>query len=122
VQIIDAQNDWETLLSYLPPDYEALAVAHKQIKKQWSNIKIASAAMLLRFIFLHVGANLPLRQTVAVMAKAGGPKLSPVRLHYRMRQAQPYLAALVGRMASDIQQEAKPDGLRGRVEPQRARF
>jgi hypothetical protein len=109
VQIIDAQNDWETLLSYLPPDYEALAVAHKQIKKQWSNIKIASAAMLLRFIFLHVGANLPLRQTVAVMAKAGGPKLSPVRLHYRMRQAQPYLAALVGRMASDIQQEAKPE-------------
>ena len=70
MQIIDAQNDWETLLSYLPPDYEALAVAHKQIKKQWSNIKIASAAMLLRFIFLHVGANLPLRQTVAVMAKA----------------------------------------------------
>ncbi len=106
--ILDPQDDWETLLSYLPKDYEALAIAHKQLNTQWPNAKIASAAVLLRFIFVHVGANLPLRQTVGVMAKAGGPKLSPVRLHYRMRHAQPYLAALVGRMVSDIQGEAEP--------------
>ncbi len=109
MHILDPQNDWETLLSYLPSDYEALAVAHKQLNTQWPNAKIASAAILLRFIFLHVGANLPLRQTVGVMAKAGGPKLSPVRLHYRMRHAQPYLASLVERMVSSIQDEAKPE-------------
>jgi hypothetical protein len=109
MHILDPENDWQTLLSYLPADYEALAVAHKQLNTQWSNAKIASAAVLLRFIFLHVGANLPLRQTVSVMAKGGGPKISPVRLHYKMRHAQPFLAALVGRMASDLQREAVPE-------------
>lgn len=109
MNILDPKSDWKTLLSYLPADYEALAVAHKQLNTQWPNAKIASAAVLLRFIFLHVGANLPQRQTVAVIAKAGGPKLSQVRLHYRMRHAQPYLAALVARMASGIQCEAVPE-------------
>jgi hypothetical protein len=109
MQILDAKTDWEMLVSYLPADYEALALVHKQLNTQWPNAKIASAAVLLRFIFLHVGANLPLRQTVVVMAKAGGPKISPVRLHYRMRHAQPYLAALVGGMTSDAQREAAPE-------------
>lgn len=102
-------RDWGTLLSYMPPDYEALADAHSQLNTQWSNTKIASAAVLLRFIFLHVGWNLPLRQTVGIMAKAGGPRLCQSRLHYRMRHAQPYLAALVERMASGIQSEARPE-------------
>ncbi len=53
---------------------------------------------LLRFILLHVGAGLPLRQTVAVIAEAGGPSLSPMRLHKKMGRAAPYLRALVERM------------------------
>ena len=109
MQILDPKNDWELLLSYLPADFEALAVVHKQLNTQWSNAKIASAAVLLRFIFLHVGANLPLRQTVSVMAKAGGPKLSSVRLHIRMQHAHPYLAALVERMTADAKCEAAPE-------------
>jgi hypothetical protein len=90
--------DWDALLSMLPPDFEALAAEHGQINAQWPNAKIGSASMLLRFIFLHVGADLPLRQTVALIAESGGPKLSAVRLHHRMRRAQPYLAALVARL------------------------
>ena len=109
MQILDPKNDWELLLSYLPADFEALAVVHKQLNTQWSSAKIASAAVLLRFIFLHVGANLPLRQTVSVMAKAGGPKLSAVRLHIRMRHAHPYLAALVARMTAEAKCEAAPE-------------
>jgi Transposase DDE domain len=93
-----AELDWDALLSMLPPDFEALAAEHGQINAQWPNAKIGSASMLLRFIFLHVGADLPLRQTVALIAESGGPKLSAVRLHHRMRRAQPYLAALVARL------------------------
>lgn len=93
-----AELDWDALLSMLPPDFEALAQAHKQVNAQWPNAKISSASMLLRFIFLHVGADLPLRQTVALIAEGGGPKLTAVRLHLRMRRAQPYLAALVAKL------------------------
>lgn len=95
-----AHEGWNALLSMLPSDFEALAVDHGLIKTQWSNAKVSSAAELLRFIFLHVGADLPLRQTVAVIAESGGPNLSAVWLHHRMRKAQRYLAALVARLTA----------------------
>jgi hypothetical protein len=91
-------EDWRTLLRCLPADYEALATKHKQVQTQYGNAKIRDADTLLRFIFLHAGADLPLRQTVAVMAEAGGPSLSPMRLHKKMARAAPYLRALVERL------------------------
>jgi len=58
-------------------------------------------------VLLHVGADLPLRQTVALMAEAGGPVVSHVRLHKKMFRAVPYLKALVTAMVdtSDAQPE-----------------
>jgi hypothetical protein len=91
-------EDWKTLLGCLPRDYEALATEHKQVQTQYGNAKIRDADTLLRFILLHAGADLPLRQTVAVIAEAGGPSLSPMRLHKKMARAAPYLRALVERM------------------------
>jgi hypothetical protein len=91
-------EDWKTLLSCLPTDYKALATKHKQLQTQYGNAKIRDADTLLRFIFLHAGADLPLRQTVALIAEAGGPSLSPMRLHKKMARAAPYLRALVERM------------------------
>src|SRR5262245_24662107 len=90
--------DWKDLISHLPRSYEPLAAEHKQLERQYGNAKITSADWLLRFILLHVGANLPLRQTVTMMAEAGGPSLSAMRLHMKMRRASPYLRALVERM------------------------
>jgi len=109
MRTFDLGRDWKTLLSHLPGEYEQLAVEHKQLNTQWPNAKIDSAALLLRFIFLHVGADLALRQTVEVMAQGGAPKLSHVRLHYRMRRAYPYLADLVARMCGTAQREAAPE-------------
>lgn len=98
--ILDPNRDWKTLVSFLPADYARLADEHKQVRLQWANAKITSIDELLRLIFVHVGADLPLRQTVVVVAKAGGPKLSAVRLHLKLRASLPYLQALVGRMTS----------------------
>jgi hypothetical protein len=109
MRTLDPERDWETLLSYLPFDYEQVAADHKQLNTQWRNAKIGSAAVLLRFIFLHVGADLALRQTVKLMDQAGAPKLSHVRLHYRMRRAYPFLAALVARMTADGRKDATPE-------------
>lgn len=93
-------GEWQALRSHLPKQYKELAIEHRQLLTQYGNAKICDADTLLRFIFLHVGADLPLRQTVAVMAEAGGPRLSPMRLHKKMARAAPYLRALVEHMVS----------------------
>jgi hypothetical protein len=97
---IDVLGGWRTIVKFLPPEYEALAAEHKQVETKFGNAKIADADTLLRFIFLHVGAELPLRQTVVVMAEAGLPSVSPMRLHKKLGRAVPYLRALVERMVS----------------------
>jgi len=97
------------LLSYLPKDFEQLAVHYRVLNTQWPNAKVTDARTLLRLILLHVGADLPLRQTVALVAEGGGPKLTQVWLHKKMRRAQPYLAALVQRMVSDVERQATPE-------------
>lgn len=97
---IDVLGGWQTIRSLLPPEYEALACEHQQVETKFGNAKIRDADTLLRFLLLHVGADLPLRQTVAVMAEAGEPILSPMRLHKKMARAAPYLRALVERMVT----------------------
>jgi hypothetical protein len=109
VKTIDPARDWKTLLDCLPADYEQLAHQHRLVNTQWPNVKVANADSLLRLILLHVGADLPLRQTVATMARSGGPQVSQVWLHQKMRRAQPYLAALVERMAASSGSRAAPE-------------
>jgi hypothetical protein len=101
---LDVDRDWKTLTSYLPANYEQLAETHKQLNTQWANAKFTTADVLLRFIFLHVGADMPLRQTVATIAAAGGPSVMPARLHHKMRRAKPYLAALIAGMLADAEE------------------
>ena len=87
---LNVTTDWESIRSYLPKNYAELAHELKQLQTQYGNAKICTADDLLRLILLHVGTDLPLRQTVALMAEAGGPSLSHVRLHKKMyRRALP---------------------------------
>lgn len=95
-------EQWGALLSHLPTNFRELAVHHKQLETQYGNAKVTTADDLLRLIFLHVGPNLPLRQTVALAAEGGGPKLSAMRLHMKMRKASPYLHALVQGMTTGV--------------------
>jgi hypothetical protein len=95
---IDALERWDEVRQYLPAGYEQLATDHEQVETKFGNAKIRTADDLLRVVLLHVGANLPLRQTVTLMAESGGPSLSPMRLHKKMCRAAPYLRDLVTRM------------------------
>ena len=88
-------EQWHALQSYLPANFGELAIEHKQLETQYGNAKVTRADDLLRLIFLHVGPNLPLRQTVVLAEEGGGPRLSAMRLHMKMRKAAPYLHALV---------------------------
>jgi hypothetical protein len=97
---LDVTTGWETICAHLPPGFRELADEHKQVQTQFGNAKIRTADELLRLILLHAGADLPLRQTVAVMAEAGGPAVSHVRLHKKLFRALPYLRALVQQMVN----------------------
>jgi hypothetical protein len=97
---LDVTKDWETIRSFLPANYRQLADDYKQVQTQFGNAKIRTADDLLRLALLHVGADLPLRQTVALMAEGGGPALSHVRLHKKMLRATPYFRALVQSMVN----------------------
>lgn len=104
---LDVTNNWDTIRRLLPKNYAELADEYKQLQLQYGNAKIQTADDLLRLILLHAGADLPLRQTVALMAEAGGPDVSHVRLHKKMIRARPYLRALL-RESVDMH-EAAPE-------------
>ena len=88
-------NEWQMIVSLLPSNWEHLADEHKQLQTQYGNAKITNAGDLLRLILVHAAADLPLRQTVALVAESGGPDISPMRLHKKMIRATSYLHALV---------------------------
>jgi hypothetical protein len=64
----------------LPEECEALAKEHKVLEVQYGAARLTTARDLLRLILLHAGADLPLRQTVALMAASGGPEVSHVTM------------------------------------------
>jgi hypothetical protein len=104
---LDVTTDWDTIRGFLPEEYAELANELKQLNLQYGNAKIRTADDLLRLVLLHVGADLPLRQTVALMAESGGPEVSHVRLHKKLLRAVPYLRRLVGKMVDTT--EAAPE-------------
>ena len=95
---LNVTTDWDTLRGFLPENYAELASELKQLNLQYGNAKIRTADDLLRLVLLHVGADLPLRQTVALMAESGGPDVSHVRLHKKLLRSVPYLRRLVREM------------------------
>lgn len=97
---LSSNSGWLTIMAHLPDDYEALAKEHKVLETQYGEAKITTADGLLRLVLLHAGADFPLRQTVATVAESGGPDVSHVTLHKKMRLAAPYLKALLGRLTA----------------------
>jgi Transposase DDE domain len=99
--MLNVAEDWKLLLKYLPEDYEALAHEYKLLETQYGNAKITTAEELLRVLFLHVGADLPLLDTSALLACTGGPIISANRIHHRMRKSAPYAQALLAGTCKD---------------------
>jgi hypothetical protein len=97
---LTSKTGWETIESELPEDFEALAKRYKTLEVQYGAAKITNARDLLRLILLHAGTDLGLRQTVALTAESGGPSVSHVTLHKKMRLAAPLLRALVAELAT----------------------
>jgi len=106
---VTSSSGWQTIVAHLPEDFEALAKEHKVLEVQYGEAKITTAADLLRLVLVHAGAGLGLRQTVVLVAEDGGPDVSHVTLHKKMRLASPYLAALVRRLTQSGGADAAPE-------------
>jgi hypothetical protein len=106
---VTTNQGWQDIEAELPEDFEALAKEKKVLEVQYGKAKITSASELLRLVLLHAGADLPLRQTVSLMAEAGGPEVSHVTLHKKMRLAGPYLRELVACLAQGGSEETAPE-------------
>ena len=96
---VASTQGWAAIEAELPEDFESLAKECGVLEVQYGPAKITTASDLLRLILLHVGADLKLRQTVALIEESGGPKVSHVTLHKKMRLAGPYLRTLVARLS-----------------------
>ena len=105
---LDLRKDWQSLLKYLPAEYEALAHEYKMVETQYGNAKITTVDELWRVLFLHVGADLPLRDTAALLAITGGPMISPNRIHMKLRRSAPYVQAVLTQMF-DHREEVEPE-------------
>jgi hypothetical protein len=107
-ELVKDATGWQTIVADLPEDYEALAKEHKVLEVQYGAAKITNAEDLLRLLLLHAGVGFSLRQSVTVVAEAGGPSVSHVTLHQKETLAAPYVGALVGALAKDSA-EAQPE-------------
>jgi len=105
---LNLRDDWQLLLKYLPENYEALAHEYKMVETQYGNAKITTVDELWRVLFLHVGADLPLRDSSALLAITGGPIISPNRIHMKLRKAAPYVQALLTQI-SDQRENVEPE-------------
>jgi hypothetical protein len=91
-------RDWKLIESTLPSGWENLACEHELLETKFGNAKITRAADLMRFLLVHTVADIPLRQTVALVAEAGGPDISHVVLSKRLIRSEAYLRDLVTQM------------------------
>lgn len=91
-------EDWGLIEKLLPAGWEDLAFEHELLETKFGNAKITKAADLMRLLLVHTVADIPLRQTVALVAEAGGPDVSHVVLSKRLIRAEAYLHELVARM------------------------
>ena len=84
-------EDWELLLSFFPPGWEALALESGALK---GLRKDRSPENLLRVLPLHPGCGHSLRETAVRARRAGLADLSPVALKKRLAKAGPWLLSL----------------------------
>ena len=90
--------DLQALLHALPQDWRERARRHRLVIEH-PDTKLDDPEVVMQFVMLHVGCDVPLRQTVRWMAEAGGPSCSHVSLHRKMKRIGPFLQELVGEMA-----------------------
>jgi hypothetical protein len=94
-----ADCDFSALQSVFPAELAEVLWRHKVLSTA-HNAKLVRPEQFMRMLLLHVGCDLPLRQTSAVLAEAGVLEISPMRIHKKLGAAAEALGTLVASMVS----------------------
>src|SRR4029077_14495241 len=86
-----ADEDWDLLLSFLPPNWRELAQSTSALKGLRQD---KSEENYLRVLLLHLGCGLSMRETVTRAQEAQLADLSDVALLKRIRKSQEWLFQL----------------------------
>lgn len=83
--------DWDSVLSYLPLDWEESA---RELKAFTRSRSFASPELLLRTLFLHLGQGCSLRETAIRAKRANFADVSDVAILKRLRASEAWLQHL----------------------------
>jgi len=89
---LEADQDWQRLLSWLPPDLEAIAVQMGAFRRPRV---VTNGAMLLRLVLLYAVGTYSLADVAAWAARALGIELTADALAYRFTHATAWIEQLV---------------------------
>jgi hypothetical protein len=89
---IKEDDDWQTVLRFLPPDLDSLAMATGALTRRRA---VASGADLLRLALVYGDSEMSLRETSAWASEIGLAELSDVAVLNRLRGCVEFLRVLV---------------------------
>lgn len=92
--------DFRALVGLLPPGWRERMRQMRLITDHPDTV-LDDPDELMHLVMLHIGCDLPLRQTVRWVKEAGGPDCSHVTLHRKMRRLGPFLQETVAAMADE---------------------
>ena len=105
----EPRDDWELLVSFLPPNWQELAVQHGALK---GLRKHKSAEHLIRVLLLHFACGHSLQETSVRARQAALADLSAVALWKRLKKSKDWLHALCGELFRECSVELAAAGER----------
>lgn len=92
--------DFRALVGMLPSGWRE-GMRERRLITDHPDTVLDDPDQLMHLVLLHIGCDLPLRQTVRWTKQAGGPECSHVTLHRKMKRIGPFLQELVAKMADE---------------------
>jgi hypothetical protein len=106
------EEDWKVLVSFLPKDWERLAIRTDALKGLRRN---KSAEHCLRTLLIHLACGYSLRETTLRAREARLANLSDVALLKRLRKSEQWLYELCRELFEESSTESQHSGLNRRI-------
>jgi hypothetical protein len=106
------EEDWTVLVSFLPADWERLAIRTDALKGLRRN---KSAEQYLRTLLIHLACGYSLRETALRAREARLANLSDVALLKRLRKSEQWLYELCRKLFEESSNESQHTGLNRRI-------
>lgn len=106
------EEDWKVLVSFLPEDWERLAIRTDALKGLRRD---RSAEKCLRTLLIHLACGYSLRETALRAREARLANLSDVAVLKRLRKSEQWLYELCSKLFEQANLESQHSGLRRRI-------